>query len=34
MAGHVYGTEGEGYLRLNLACSRENYIWGLRALRV
>ena len=29
MAGHVYGTEGEGYLRLNLACSREKLYMGL-----
>lgn len=29
MAGHVYGIEGEGYLRLNLACSREKLYMGL-----
>lgn len=32
MAGHVYGTEGEGYLRLNLACSREKLYMGLARL--
>ncbi|MEF7847642.1 PatB family C-S lyase [Escherichia coli] len=29
MAGYVYGTEGEGYLRLNLACGREKLYMGL-----
>ncbi len=24
MSGSVYGEEGEFYLRLNVACSREN----------
>ncbi|EET2790320.1 putative C-S lyase [Escherichia coli] len=33
MAGHVYGTEGEGYLRLNLACSREKLYMGLAFMR-
>ena len=32
MAGHVYGTEGEGYLRLNLACGREKLYMGLTRL--
>ncbi|EGW67680.1 SIS domain protein [Escherichia coli 2534-86] len=32
MAGHVYGTEGEGYLRLNVACSREKLYMGLARL--
>ncbi|MCV5555781.1 beta-cystathionase, partial [Escherichia coli] len=32
MAGNVYGTEGEGYLRLNLACGREKLYMGLTRL--
>ncbi|KDZ54657.1 putative aminotransferase, classes I and II domain protein [Escherichia coli 3-073-06_S1_C1] len=32
MAGHVYGTEGGGYLRLNLACGREKLYMGLTRL--
>ena len=32
MAGHVYGTEGVGYLSLNLACSREILFLGLARL--
>ena len=32
MAGDVYGTEGEGYLRLNLACGREKLYMGLTRL--
>ncbi|MCU6488049.1 aminotransferase, partial [Escherichia coli] len=27
-----YGTEGEGYLRLNLACGREKLYMGLTRL--
>lgn len=33
-AGIVYGGAGEGYLRLNMACPREQLIDGLNRLRV
>ena len=32
MAWHVYGSLGEGYLRLNLACGREKLYMGLARL--
>lgn len=31
--GYIFGKEGEGFLRFNLACPRETLARGLRQLK-